>query len=72
MYVAGLQSRINALTTDFTNRDDPAQRAVLASDREKTIVELDRLKKQIEGDRSAIEKFEEEARRAGVPRGWLR
>jgi hypothetical protein len=71
-YADALQSRINALTTDFVNRDDPAQRAVIATDRQKAIVELERLKTQIEDDRAAIADFQEEARRAGVPPGWLR
>jgi hypothetical protein len=71
-YLEALQSRINALTTDFVNRDDPAQRAVIANDRDKAIGEFERLKKQIEDDRKAIADFEEEARRAGVPPGWLR
>jgi hypothetical protein len=71
-YADALQSRINALTTDFVNRDDPAQRAVIAADRQKAVVELERLKTQIEDDRAAIATFQEEARRAGVPPGWLR
>jgi hypothetical protein len=71
-YADALQSRINALTTDFVNRDDPAQRAVIAADRQKAIVELERLKTQIEDGRAAIADFQEEARRAGVPPGWLR
>jgi hypothetical protein len=71
-YVEALQSRINALTTDFVNRDDPAQRAVVERDRQRAIAELDRLKLQIEDDKQAIADFEEEARRASVPPGWLR
>jgi hypothetical protein len=71
-YADALQSRINALTTDFVNRDDPAQRAVIANDRQKAITELDRLKQTILDDRKAIAEFGEEARRAGVPPGWLR
>jgi hypothetical protein len=67
-----LQTRINALTADFSARDDPAQRAVLARDRLKAIDELDRLKKTIQADRKAIADFQEEARRAAVPPGWLR
>ena len=42
-----LQSRINALTTDFENRDDPAQRSVIFADRQKALAELDRVKKEI-------------------------
>jgi hypothetical protein len=67
-----MQSRINALTTEFVNRDDPAQRSRIEGDRQKALGELDRLKKQITADRKAVTDIEEEARRAGVPPGWLR
>ena len=67
-----MQSRINALTTDFVNRDDPAQRSKIEGERQKALGELDRLKKQITADRKAVTDIEEEARRAGVPPGWLR
>jgi hypothetical protein len=70
--VDAVQSRINALTTDFVNRDDPAQRSQIGSDRDKALAELDRLKKQIVDDKRAIDDCEEEARRSGVPPGWLR
>ncbi len=71
-YVDALQTRVNSLATDFVNRDDPAQRAVLAKERQKALGELDRLKKQIEATNKAIADLEEEARRANVPPGWLR
>jgi hypothetical protein len=67
-----LQSRIDALTTDFVNRDDPAQRGQIAADRQKTLAELDRLRKAVEADTRAIPELEDEARRSGVPAGWLR
>jgi len=67
-----LQSRINALTTDFTNRADPAQRAVIATDRQKALAELDRVKKEIQQSQKAITDIQEEARKAGVPAGWVR
>jgi hypothetical protein len=72
VYADALQSRINALTTDFVNRDDPAQRAQIASQRETSVNELNRLKKQIEDDKKTISDAEEEARKSGVPAGWLR
>jgi hypothetical protein len=71
-YADAMQTRINALTTDFTNRDDPSQRSAIERDRQKALSELDRLRKQIEDDKKAISELEEEARRAGVPPGWLR
>ncbi len=67
-----LQSRINALTTDFVNRDDPAQRAKIEGDRRAALAELERTKKQLEDQQKAITTIEDEARRAGVPVGWLR
>ena len=72
LFAAALQSRINALTTDFTARDDPAQRALIGQDRDRTVAELDRLNKVIADDKEAVTAVEEEARRAGVPPGWLR
>ncbi len=71
-YVTALQSRVNALTTDFVNRDDPVQRDVIAKDRQRALDEMVRLNAQIVAEKKAISDFEEEARRAGVPPGWLR
>ena len=67
-----LQSRINALSADFTARDDPSQRAVIARDRDRALVELGRLKTEIQDQDKAIADAMEEARKAGVPAGWLR
>jgi hypothetical protein len=71
-FAAALQSRINALTADFTGRDDPYQRAQIADDRQKAIAELDRVNKAIEDGNKAIAGIEEEARKAMVPAGWIR
>lgn len=72
IFAESLQSRINALTTDFVNRDDPAQRAVIETNRKTALAELDRVQKEIEAQQKAIVAIEDEARRAGVPSGWLR
>lgn len=71
-FADALQSRINALNTDFVNRDDPAQRNVIAADRDKAVAEMARLKKEIEQHTKAIAGIQDEARRAGVPAGWVR
>ncbi len=71
-YLDALQTRVDSLTADFVNRDDPAQRSQIANDRQKALGEIDRLKKAIEQDKAAIPELEEEARRAGVAAGWLR
>jgi hypothetical protein len=67
-----LQSRLNALATDIVNRDDPAQRAQLERDRQRVLVELNRTKIEIAEQGKAITEIEEDARKAGVPPGWLR
>jgi hypothetical protein len=71
-YATAMQTRLNSLQTDFVNRDDPAQRAVIERERNKVQAELERLKKAIVDEKNAIADFMEEARRAGVPPGWLR
>lgn len=72
MFQEALQSRINALSTDFVNRDDPFQRAKVSDDRQKALGELERVKADIEKAKQAIVDIEEEARKASVPPGWLR
>ncbi len=71
-FAEALQSRINGLTTDFSARDDPAQRDVIGRDRQKALDELDRVRKAVVTDQKAVADFQEEARRASVPSGWLR
>jgi hypothetical protein len=71
-FASALQTQINSLTGDFAARDDPFQRAKLADDRQKALAELDRVKSEIDKGKKAIVDIEEEARRAGVPPGWLR
>ena len=72
IFSEALQSRINALTTDFVNRDDPAQRTAIGAERQKALSELDRVKQEISDRQKAIVAIQEEARRAGVPAGWVR
>jgi SMC interacting uncharacterized protein involved in chromosome segregation len=71
-FAEALQSRINALTTDVVNRDDPYQRAKIADDRQKALAELQRVTGEIEQAKKDIVDIEEEARKGGVPPGWLR
>ena len=72
MYADALQSKINALWTDFTARDDPAQRAQLEIERKRALAEQERVNGEIEAQKKAISDLEEEARKAGVPPGWVR
>ena len=72
MFAEALQSRINGLNTDFTSRDDPAQRDSVAADRQKALAELQRVKDEIVKQTKAIADIQEEARKSGVPAGWVR
>ena len=70
--VAALESRVAALTRDVANRDNPLERAALVADRLQAVAELDRMREQVDTDMRAIVGLEDEARRAGIPPGWLR
>ena len=71
-FADALQSQLNALSTDFVNRDDPIQRQQIAKQRDGVLAELDRVKKEVAAQTKAISDIQEEARRAGVPVGWVR
>ena len=67
-----VQTRINALTADFASRGDPVQRAGIERDRNQAIAELARLQQDIKDTQKALNDLQDEARKAGVPPGWLR
>ncbi|MEQ1759016.1 MAG: hypothetical protein ABL986_11905 [Vicinamibacterales bacterium] len=71
-FESALQARVAALSTDFVNRDDPAQRSQITADREKALAELDRVKKDMARYQAELTTISDEARRAGVPAGWAR
>lgn len=67
-----LQSQINGLYTEFVNKSDPAQRAVIEQKRLAALAEQERVKADIARQTKAVADIEDEARRASVPPGWLR
>jgi hypothetical protein len=71
-FADALQVQINALTNDFTSRDDPAQRAVIGQNRQKALAQLDRLQQEITANTKMIATIQEEGRRAGIPAAWVR
>jgi hypothetical protein len=71
-FAEALQSRINALSADFSARDDPARRAAIKTQLDKALAELERVRAELEEQEQGVTDLEEEARRAGVPPGWLR
>jgi len=55
-FADALQVQINSLTTDFVNRDDPAQRAVIGQNKQKALDEA----------RQQLDDMQEQAHKAGV------
>jgi hypothetical protein len=72
MFVDAMQTKINSLSADFAARDDPYQRAKIGEERTRAIAAMDQAKTEIEEQKKKIADIEDEARRAGVPPGWLR
>ena len=72
VFADALQTKLNALATDFVNTDDPIKRNGVAADRDRSLAELDRVKQEILQHQKAIIDVQDAARRAGVPAGWVR
>ncbi len=72
LLVDALQNRVDSLWADFTARDDPFQRAQIEQDRNDALAELERTRAEVDRSKQEIADIQEEARRAGVPPGWLR
>src|SRR5262252_9227970 len=49
-FADAIQNKINSLTTDFVNRDDPIQKQRIELDRQKALAELTRLNKAVIDD----------------------
>ncbi len=69
---AELQTRVNGLWADFTARDDPAQRAAIEQERQAALAGLEATRTEVDDLARAVADLRDEARRAGVPPGWLR
>ena len=72
IFAEALQTRINSLSNDWAARDDPYQRAKIGADRDKALAELGRVQKEVLDGTKAIAAIQEEARKTGVPAGWVR
>lgn len=71
-FSAALQSQINGLHAEYAACAGPPQCSAISSKRQKSSSELDRVKKEIADRTKAVAGIQEEARRAGVPAGWVR
>ena len=67
-----LKSQVNGLNAEFVNTDDPGQRDLLQARFQRATGELQRVQQDIEKQTRAAADLQEEARRSGVPAGWIR
>jgi hypothetical protein len=71
-FTSALQSQINGLYAEFTACQAPTQCNDVSARRQAAMAELDRQKKEVETRTKAIADIQDEARKAGVPAGWVR
>lgn len=72
LMASALQNRADGLWAQFTGMDDPARRGIVERQRAEALAELERTQAEAERFEREIREIREEARRAGVPPGWLR
>jgi hypothetical protein len=72
VFLQALQTRVNALSNDFRNGGDFQQVAKVNAERQDALTEMERVKADVELSRKQVADIEEEARKAGVPPGWVR
>jgi hypothetical protein len=72
MFRDALNTRIGQLAADIYGQDDAFRRIQLTDDKQKAVTELARVTSEIEKSTKQVGDIEDEARRAGVPPGWLR
>ena len=72
LMAAALQNRSDGLWAQFTAIDDPVQRGAVERQRLEALGALEETRAERDRLDAEIREIEDEARRAGVPPGWLR
>ena len=67
-----LQSQVNGLKAEILSTDDPGQRGLLDARLQRAGAELQRVQQDIAKQTKAASDLQEEARKSGVPAGWIR
>ena len=67
-----LQTQVNGMNAEFLSMDDPGQRDLLQVRLQRASGELQRVQQDIDKQTKAASDLQEEARKAGVPAGWIR
>ena len=72
LLLEALQTQVSGMNAEFVNTDDPGQRDLLQARLQKATGELQRIQQEIEKQTKAGADLQEEARKAGIPAGWVR
>ena len=72
LLLAALQTQVNGMNAEFMNTDDPGQRELLQARLQRASGELQRVQQDIEKQTKAAADLQEEARKSGIPAGWVR
>jgi hypothetical protein len=72
LLVDALQTQVNGLNAEYMNTDDPGQRDLLQARVQRATGELQRVQQDIQTQTKAAADLQEEARKMGVPAGWVR
>ena len=72
LLLEALQTQVNGMNAEFMNTDDPGQRDLLQARLQRATGELQRVQQDVDKQTKAAIDLQEEARKAGVPAGWVR
>ena len=72
LLVDALETQVNGLNAEYLNTDDPGQRDLLRARVQRASGELQRVQQEIQQQTKAAADLQEEARKSGVPAGWVR
>jgi hypothetical protein len=67
-----LQTQVSGLNAEYLSTDDPGHRNLLEPRMHRATGELERVQQDIEKQTKAAADLQEEARKSGVPAGWVR
>ncbi len=72
LLLEALQSQVSGLTAQVLTTDDPGQRDLVQARLNRATGELQRVQQDIDKQTKAAAELQDEARKAGVPAGWVR
>lgn len=71
-FLSALKTQYDLLANRFTGLSDSAERGAVVAQMEKVQAELERVQQDIAQQSKDLATLEEQARKAGVPPGWIR